>query len=539
MKSLSFEIKDDIYENISAFIFAEIKYKKSSHIKNLESMSREVLKSLLAHRHEDEKFVTVNVRQTFTNIYITLSCKGSKYDTYVSDNDSGTKNIIIEGLSKPVEYNYSEDTNSITVIQQKYEYSEVLFTLSAMVLGILFGFLVRNFASESVSDTLQSVFLIPFRTVFINALKMFISPIVFFSMVCCISQFKNISEIGRIAIRVLGLYILTTVIAVLLGFTLFNLFPVGDSSIINSISAETDILEAEEVVLNENFSFSDIIVHIVADNIITPFSKGNLLQILFLAIFCGIGVSIVSSHYPVVRNFFMGMNEMFLTMMKLLCKFIPVAVFCNMVCLVIDTGFEVLISIFGFAVLAVSGIVCMMLIYNVLILLLARLNPVPFIKTYARTMLTAFTLSSTTAAMPVSIETCKKMGISNKIVSFAIPLGSAINMDGSSLVMSIACLFMARIYGIEMTPLLLCSILFSILLLSLGAPSMAGADLAIISILIAQIGVPASAIALIMGIDTVLDMCQSMSNTTGDAAVALIVAKQENLLDIKKYNQEC
>ena len=177
----------------------------------------------------------------------------------------------------------------------------------------------------------------------------------------------------------------------------------------------------------------------------------------------------------------------------------------------------------------------MMIMYNILIMLFARISPLPFIRKYWKTSVTALSLSSSTAAMPLSMENCKNMGIPEKIVSFAIPLGSTINMDGSSLVMSIACLFMARIYGIEITPSLLISILISVVLLSLGAPSMAGADVAIIAILISQIGVPVYAIALIMGIDAILDMCQAMSNTTGDAAVTLIVSKMMGKLDMKKY----
>ena len=454
------------------------------------------------------------------------------------------RNIISKNLSENISYKNSKGKNIVILTEDKHGHKDVLYALAAMISGILFGLILKVMPDNSFINGLLSMIFEPFRTMFVDALQLLIGPVVFLAMVCCMSQFKSISEIGRIGVRLLGMYIMTTVLAVCIGFTLFHIFPVGDPSIASELSSVIDetmedemeeLEEAKELASKSSTPLKDMITSIVPNNIVSPFENSNLLQILFLAIFVGIGVSIVGNHYPELRRFFDGCNDTFMTLMGMLCKLVPVAIFCNMSCLVYEMGIDVLKSIAGFMALAIIGIICMMLMYNVLILLFAGISPIPFMKKFGRTAITALSLSSSTAAMPFSLKSCEKMGISKRVASFAIPLGSTINMDGSSLVMSIVCLYMAKIFSIEITPMLLLSILVSVVLLSLGAPSMAGADLAIIAILISQIGVPVYAIALIMGIDTILDMCQAMSNTTGDAAVALIVAKMTGDLDKEVY----
>lgn len=560
MKNARFEIGNNIVNNVTGFVKDNASCRNKNHVNRLVLLAEESVKLLISHKSEEAESVEVTTKKSFGISQIILSCRGEKF-SFIEDSDLGLdlnneelledsddliRNIVLNKFSEHISYKYSKGKNIVIITEEKHEHKEVAFALLAMLLGILAGYILKNFASESFSNMLIDDILLPFRTLFVDALKMLIGPIVFLAMVVCISQFKSISEIGKIGIKLLGMYIFTTVLAVCIGFLLFELFPVGNKEIANQLSdivSETmadeeeaeELIEAKEVSDSSNFSIKDMIVGIVPDNVISPFKESNLLQILFLAIFTGIGISIVSSHYPVLKQFFEGLNEAFMSLMGMLCKLIPAAIFANMICLVYQTGEEVLKSIAGFMLLAIGGIVCMMVIYNVLIILFAKLSPLPFIKKFGKTAITAFSLSSSTAAMPLSLESCKRMGISNKVASFAIPLGSTINMDGSSLVMSIACLYMARIFDIEITPALLLSILISVVLLSLGAPSMAGADLAIIAILISQIGVPVYAIALIMGIDTILDMMQAMSNTTGDAAVALIVARNSSLLDEERY----
>ena len=560
MISKEFEITENIYNDVHGFIHESFCGKKKSEDKKLMLFVQESLISLVENKSDSTDKVLVTIKNVFGATQVILVCEGSKFsflensklETALSfedmedDKDGVARDLVLNKMSKQVKYKHAKGRNVVAVTEDKDQHKEIFITIGAIILGILFGFLLKVPSLNSFADSLLGNIFEPVVTMFVDALHMLIGPIVFLAVVSCLAQFKSFSEIGKLGIRLIGMYIFTTVLAVAIGFSLFSIFPVGDTSIATEISGvieETlddeeesgELLEAAELAENGSYGIKDIIVGIVPANIIEPFANSNLLQILFLAIIIGIGVSLISNEYPVVKSVFDGLNSAFMTIMGYICKLIPIVIFCNMAKLVYSMGADALKSILGFMVLAIGGIICMMIMYNVLIMLFARISPLPFIKKYWKTSVTALSLSSSTAAMPLSMESCKNMGIPEKIVSFAIPLGSTINMDGSSLVMSIACLFMARIYGIEITPSLLISILISVVLLSLGAPSMAGADVAIIAILISQIGVPVYAIALIMGIDAILDMCQAMSNTTGDAAVTLIVSKMMGKLDMKKY----
>ena len=561
MKSEIFKINENISSTIASYIRQNVSCKKKAHLKRLVLLAEESVRAIVAHKADSVDSVHVSIKNIFGTEQVVISCRGEKFDfikdstlgidlkedDLAEDSDEIIRDIILSKFSEHINYKYSKNINYIILTEEKHEHAEVFAALVALVAGIIFGLIMKNVIPADISDTLLGMLLKPFRTIFVDAMKMLVGPIVFLAMVCCISQFRSIAEIGKIGIRLMGMYLFTTVLAVGIGFGLFSICPVGSPDIADKLSTvveETfedeeegeELLEAKEIADGKDgFSIMGLISAIVPDNIISPFEQSNLLQILVLAIFVGVGVSIVSTQFPELKRFFDALNEAFLSLMKILCKLIPLAIFANMASLVYEIGFDLLESILGFMVLAIVGIACMMLLYNVLIIVFARISPVPFIKKFGKTAITALSLSSSTAAMPASLDSCRQMGISNKVASFASPLGSTINMDGSSLVMSMACLFMARIFNINITPALLVSILISVVLLSLGAPSMAGADLAIIAILISQIGVPVYAIALIMGIDTILDMCQAMSNTTGDGAVALIVAKQTGCLDVDKY----
>ena len=517
-----------------------------------------MLKKLLDNREDGADSVTLVIVRFMGNIRVSLSCPGKEFELF-SNRDIGWDNledemgekarksirdILVGSFARNLDYRHSWGVNTVIIRGKQSEYRVAYLKAICLLCGIAFGFAMKYLMGDAFAAGLQNYCLDPVRTMFLNALKILVGPVVFFSMVCCIASCGNLSDIGKIGIKVLAMYLLTTVIAVCLGFGLFQIFPVGDPTLLEksggmlgaAMNAEemgemTEAIEAAE----GGVSVKDTIVGIIPDNLISPFRENNLLQLIFIGIFLGAGIALLQDKHPQLASFFVRIRDLFMTLLEILCKLIPLAVFCNMACLVYATGTDVLLSIMSYVLLCTGAILCMIFVYFVLIFLFTGLNPFIFAKRYVKVMLTALSLSSSTAALPQSMETCRKMGISNRIVSFSLPLGSSINMDGSSLVMSIICMFMARVYGVEITPALLFTVLISIILLSLGAPSMAGADLAIVVVLLSQIGIPATAIALIMGIDTLLDMMQAMCNTTSDAAVALIVAKRSGELNTKMY----
>jgi len=251
----------------------------------------------------------------------------------------------------------------------------------------------------------------------------------------------------------------------------------------------------------------------------------------------GVAVGKIGEYSRVLQDFFSACNELFTTVTSMIAKLIPIAVFCAMFIMIVSVGTDSLVAMFGMASTEIIALICMMIIYGILIIIIARINPLIFYRKDLPGMLTSFSLSSSNAAMPGNIAICTdKLGISPKVCNFSIPLGATVNMDGTSIHLAVATLFLAKVYGVSIPDAQMVSIIITIIMLSLGTPGVPGASLVCLSVLLAQVGVPIEAIGLIMGIDSLLDMCRTVSNTTGDISVSLIVAKTEGLLDMETYN---
>jgi Na+/H+-dicarboxylate symporter len=257
-----------------------------------------------------------------------------------------------------------------------------------------------------------------------------------------------------------------------------------------------------------------------------------------MAVLCGAAVGMIGDFSKPLREFFEACNQLFLKITTVIVKAIPLAVLCSMTSLVMTTGNETLLSIMGFVGTFVLALVAMLGVYSLLVLILARLDPIPLLKKHAPIMLTNFSLASSNAAMPFNITSCKKLGVSSKVCSFSIPLGATVNMDGSCIYMAVAGLFLAHVFGVEINSSAMFSMVFSIIVLSIGAPGIPGAGLVCLSVLLTQLSVPAEALSLVMGIDSLMGMFRVAVNSTGDVAVSLIVAKTEGLLDKEQYRKD-
>ncbi len=368
-----------------------------------------------------------------------------------------------------------------------------------------------------------------------NSLKIIVAPVVFFSIVTCMSQFNSIRELGHLGAKVMGMYLLTTVIAVDLGIGMSLLIQPGEWGFALSGGAQTAAVAADA---GAEASILNTVVNIVPSNFLSPFLQSDTLQVIFLALLCGVAVGLIGEYTKVLRELFEAFNSLFLTITTMISRFIPAAVFCSVALLVIDLGGSSLFSVVGAGMTHILATLCMLVVYGLLVLLLARLNPLTFYRKNREGMLTSFTLCSSSAAMPTNLKTCtEKLGISPKVCNFSIPLGATVNMDGSSIYLAVAGLFLARAYGISVVPASLVSLAVTIVLLSLGAPGVPGSGLICLSVVLSALGVPIEAVGLVIAIDPILDMFITMSNTTGDVTTALIVAKSENLLDMEVYRK--
>ncbi len=506
-------------------------------------IAEEVLGQFLEHASPEDT-VRVRVKKTFGDAQITIRVAGSEYDPYEDVTDDlgdlenedaqrAIRSILLKAQGEKLKFSYKNGVNSARIQTGGAERSMLHQTIAALVLGLIFGVLMQYVFPQTVSDSLNNYLLNPVQTIFMNALKAVIAPVVFFSMVSCISQFKDLSELGRLGAKVMGTYIMTTIIAIILSLGLSLLINPGEKGFALSM---TDEIQKVDLDLTVNNSFLQTVIGIVPSNFLQPFVNGDTLQIMFLAVICGIAVGLIGEYSDVLKNFFEACNSLFLTVTTMITRFVPIAVFCSIALMIRQVGGASLVYVLSVSGTVVLALFCMMVVYGLLILVLARLNPLTFYKKHREGMLTSFTLSSSAASMPANMKDCTEyMGISPKICSFSIPLGATVNMDGACMTIVIFGLFLAKAYGIDIPASGLLSMMVTTTLLSLSCPGIPCAGMICVGIVLKSIGVPVEALGLIIGVYPILDMFSTMSNTTGDVAAALIVAKREGLVDLDKY----
>ena len=546
-------IQNDRQELSRALQYVEQGLKKY-HIKSRGAtmtmlMAEESLLCLMGHTDECES-IELTFKKLLGNITLNITARGEAFDMSEEnllvdhmdfdgagdDAEAMIRNLIIRSQSDVFRYKNRLHRNTIQLTVKRSDRMQLYLTLGAMLLSVVLGIVLKLLLSTAAQSLLDAYLLTPIKVMFLNALKMIVGPVVFFFPVAFLAQFDSIRDLGKIGLKVFGMYLFTTLLAVLVGIGIFELVRPGDASLSQYVTdAAAKTIETAD---STSISMLDTIVNIVPSNIIKPFLEADMLQIIFMAIICGVAVGMIGDYSESLKKLFEGFNMLFLKITTLIVKVIPLAVLCSMTSLIMLTGTETLLAIISFFGTFALALAVMLMVYCALVFAVTGLNPMILLKKHAPAMLASFSLASSNAAMPFNMKSCQCLGISPKIYSFSIPLGATVNMDGSCIYMAVAGLFLARVFGIQIGWSELFSMIFSIIVLSIGAPGIPGAGLVCLSVLLTQIGVPAEALSLIMGIDSLLGMFRTAVNSTGDVAVSLIVAKSEKLLDTATYLQK-
>lgn len=489
----------------------------------------------------------VTVRKLLGDASISIQAAGREVDLFgKADVDAGLEGepededfqralraILLRSRKDRLEYSYKNGVNRARITTGRAGSSMLLMTVSALLLGLMLGLAMKFLLAPELTDGLQSLVLNPIKTMFMNALKIVIGPVVFFSIASCIAQFKDLSELGRIGVKVMGMYSLTTLIAVIISAAVSFIVRPGEWGFALALNSGEAVSINGEV----DTSILHTIINIVPGNIVRPFLEADTLQLIFLAVLFGLAAGRLGEHSPKVQEFFDAANSLFLTLTTMISRFIPLAVFCSASVMTLALGGGSLLNVLEFLGTQIIVIICMLLVYALLILIVARLNPLIFYKKHRAGMLTGLSLASSSATIPVNMRTCtERLGVSEKVCSFSIPLGATVNMDGSCVLFTVGGLFLARAYAVEVPGSAFLSLAITIILLSLGAPGVPGSGIVCISVVLGSLGVPIEAVGIIMGVYPLLDMIDTMTNITGDVAVSLITAKSEGMLDTKMYN---
>jgi Na+/H+-dicarboxylate symporter len=415
--------------------------------------------------------------------------------------------------------------------------------LLGMVLGVAFGFLMVSFSGgkEIVLDWVK-----PFGTIFINALKLIAVPLILGSLISGVSDLKDISKLSKMGGKTVLIYLMTTVLAVTIGLVLVNSIQPGDSitedtrtELVSNYSQNTEKYK-EEAANQQNKGPLQALVDLVPDNIIGASSQNkNMLQVIFFAIFFGVGLILLPEEKAKpVKDFFASFNEVILKMIDLIMLAAPYGVFALLAALIVESPSADLFKALGwYALTVVLGLSLMIVLYTVLVLIFTGKKPKEFLQGISPAQLLAFSTSSSAATLPVTMERVHEhLGVDEEVSSFVLPIGATINMDGTSLYQAVAAVFIAQAFGMDLSLGVQLGIVATATLASIGSAAVPGAGMVMLVIVLAQAGIPEAGLALIFAVDRPLDMCRTVVNVTGDATVSMLVAKSEGKLGVPKVH---
>ena len=410
-----------------------------------------------------------------------------------------------------------------------------------MVAGILLGtflqWLMPNGSDKEVNLYLFEISLKAFFVdgvlevigqIFMASLRMLVVPLVFVSLVCGVCSLKDTSKLGRIGGKAIALYLATTAIAI--SFAIFVALIIAPGEGVNMVSNSS-------FTGREAPSLAQVLIQMFPTNPFASFAQGNMLQIIVFALLFGIAIALSGKAGERISAVFEDLSEVIMRLVTILMNIAPYGVFALLATLFTSVS----LTTFGnlieyFLVVLFVLIVHALVTYPVILKLLTGLNPIIFLKKMRDAAIFAFSTASSNATIPVTLETAtQKMGVKNSIASFTVPLGATINMDGTAIMQGVATVFIAQVFTQDLTLADYLTVVLTATLASIGTAGVPGVGLIMLAMVLEQVGLPVEGIALIIGVDRLLDMTRTAVNVTGDSMVSIVVAKSEDQFDAQMY----
>ncbi|MDX1367493.1 MAG: dicarboxylate/amino acid:cation symporter [Pseudomonas sp.] len=394
----------------------------------------------------------------------------------------------------------------------------------ALALGLLLGVTLNQTGNSEYAASLK-----PIGDLFLNGIKMLIVPLIFISLVSGVTSLRDMSTIGRLSFKTLLLYLGTTAVAITIGLALAAIFQPG---------VGIDLGSAKAVTAAESPNLVATLVGLVPANPVAAFAQGNVLQIIVFAILFGLAITLAGDSAKPVKVFMDSLAEVFYKFTGIIISFAPYGVFALITWVAGTYGLELLAPLAK--VIGVVYLGCLIhaaVVYSGLITFVARLNPVRYVQGVIEPAIVAFSSTSSAGTLPITMMSAERnLGVSRGVSSFVLPLGTTINMDGTALYQGVCALFVAQAYGIDLSFAQYATIVLTATLASIGTAGVPGAGLIMLSLVLTSVGLPLEGVAIIAGIDRVLDMARTSLNVVGDCAVAVLVAKSEGQLDQGLYD---
>ncbi|MGK0272246.1 MAG: Na+/H+-dicarboxylate symporter [Cocleimonas sp.] len=405
--------------------------------------------------------------------------------------------------------------------------------LLGMALGIILG-LIINLTGMNAPGTFINEYIVNglFHVVgkmFVNALKMLVVPLVFFSLICGVCGIGDIRMLGRVGGKSFALYMMTTAIAIATAIIIAVSFGIG-----KGMNVETNATFSGK----ESPPLTQVLIDIIPTNPVKAMAQGDMLPVIFFSILLGVSMLLVGRK---AKSFVAGAevaNEIMMKMVTIVMAVAPYAVFALIAKSIATLGLDLLYSLAGYVLVLVGALMFHLFITLMIVLkVFSGLSPAMFLKKISNVQVFAFSTASSNATIPVTMRTVtERFGVNNSVASFTVPFGATINMDGTAIMQGVATVFIANVYNVELGISGYLTVIMMSVLASIGTAGVPGVGLIMLSMVFAQVGLPIEGIGLILGVDRLMDMIRTAVNVSGDATVSTIVAKSEGKLDINVYN---
>ncbi len=403
------------------------------------------------------------------------------------------------------------------------------------IIGLIAGLIIGAILCFVPAGSFRDDFLI--GTVFnivgngyLNLIKMTIAPFVFASLVMGISSATDVRQVGRIGSKILGIYIVTTMIASAFGIIGGMILKPGAGVNLGAFDLSTEYSQVETSVANVFLDF-------IPTNIVSSFANGKMIHIVVFAVFFGIAMSLLGEKAAPVKQFNESFANVMLKIVNIVMSLTPYGVCALMASTVANLGFDIIITLAKYCaseifLLFLFGFV----VYGLMFRFMTGQSYLKMLKKYSKIALVPFSTSSSNATIPYSIQFCRSVGVSEKVAAFTIPLGATLNMDGSAIMQGMTLVFVSQLYGIELSLPMLITTIITITLATIGSPGMPGVVMVTLTLVLQSVGFPLEVIAIIVAIDKFPDMFKTVLNVLGDAVDTIIVAKSEGEFDADVFN---
>ena len=399
--------------------------------------------------------------------------------------------------------------------------------VAGLVLGVIFNMIDSDFINTHIAGGLFAMI----GKMFVNALKMLVVPLVFFSLICGVTGIGDIRVLGRVGGKSLVLYLFTTALAISIAIILALI--VGPGVGFNMEGVDTSGITGKEAP-----SVWNVFAAIVPTNPVAAFANGDMLQVIFYTVILGVAVLMLGGKSKPFIEACEYMNEVMMKVVTIVMAAAPIGVFCLIAKTFTEQGIELFGPVLAYVITLVVALFLHLFVTLMLILkVFSGLNPFIFMKKMRPAQIFAFSTASSNATIPVTLRSVtQRVGVDNSVASFCVPFGATINMDGTAIMQGVATVFLANVYGIDLGLGGYITVIAMAVLASIGTAGVPGVGLVMLTMVLGQVGLPIEGIALILGVDRLMDMIRTAVNITGDAVVSTIVAKGEDKVDMAVFN---